>query len=74
MMLRIYAEITDDWGGASVARIGHTFTSIHKALEACRKASLKYGTAELKDDSVSVHIRLLEIFRDGRPLGGRYSS
>lgn len=70
-MLRVYAEIQDEFGVSSTVRIGHTFTKIHKAIEAARKASLKYGVAELKDDLQSVHSRLLEVFRDGRPTLGR---
>lgn len=69
MLLRIYAPVPDPWGGSEVRRVGHTFGSIHKAMEAARKASLKYGVAELKDDARSIYDRLLTAFRDGHEIG-----
>lgn len=74
MLLRIYAEIPDEYGGKTLSRVGKTFTNVHNALEAARRASIRYKIAELHDDAMSVHVRLLEVFRDGRPMCGRFIS
>lgn len=68
-LYRVYATIPDEMYGPTYARVGHTFGSIHKGIEACRKASLKYGVAELKDDGRAVYDRLLTCFRDGKQIG-----
>lgn len=68
-LLRLYATLRDDYGCSSVVRVGHTYTAIHKALEAARKASMRYGEVEVKDDSVSIHHRLLSVYREGKQVG-----
>lgn len=67
---RIYAPVPDEWGNAETKRIGHTYADIKKAVEAARKASQRYGVAELKDDARSIYDRLLSVFRDGRQVTG----
>lgn len=71
MLYRIYAPVPDEWGNTEMQRVGRTFVSIHKAIKACEKASLRYGVAELKDDSRSIYDRLLSVFRNGREVAQR---
>lgn len=67
-LYRIYAPVADEWGSTTVQRIGRTYASIKKAVEAGCRASLKYGVAELKDDARSIYDRTLAGFRNGRRI------
>ena len=68
-LLRLYTTLRRDDGVSSVVRIGRTYTAIPKALKAAQRASMTYGVTEVRDDSVSIHHRLLTVFREGRQVG-----
>lgn len=68
---RIYAPVPDEWGNTETRRVGRTYGDIKKAIQAARKASERYGVAELKDDTRSIFDRLLSVFRNGREVVSR---
>lgn len=70
-LYRIYAPVPDEFGNQTVRRVGRTFGDIKKAVAAAKKASEKYGFAEMKDDARSIYDRLLAVFRNGREVVSR---
>ena len=70
-MYRVYAPVPYEFGNTIEQRVGRTFADVKKAVAAARKASERYGVAELKDDARSIYDRLLGVFRNGREIQNR---
>lgn len=69
-MYRVYVTLEDEYGLPAYARVGRTYGDIKKAIEAARRASERYGVAELKDDAMRLSERLLSVFRKGHQVAG----
>lgn len=68
-LYRVFCELEDGYGGKTMTRIGHTYTVMHKCIEAAIRASVRYGVAEIKDDSLRMSERLIAVFRNGKSVG-----
>lgn len=70
-MYRVYCDVMDEWGCVTPARVGRTYGDVAKAAASARKASLRYKSAELRDDSRTIYDRILAVFREGREVQSR---